>query len=161
MSSRTVIPSVFNLSHILPLFYIYGRQASWFYLPVSISFFPVFSNGLCEQNSKSIFGKVTNSYHTKQLSSESDYTTIAEAQLSQNDILVVKSRWLSGKPIGLRIIDKADQTQYAIVENDTGYLNLFFSPNGQKESYTVNIQEKNLNENGFSGIYVINIHFDY
>ena len=114
-----------------------------------------------ELNSKSIFGKVTNSYHTKQLSSESDYTTIAEAQLSQNDILVVKSRWLSGKPIGLRIIDKADQTQYAIVENDTGYLNLFFSPNGQKESYTVNIQEKNLNENGFSGIYVINIHFDY
>lgn len=75
--------------------------------------------------------------------------------------MVVKSRWLSGKPIGLRIIDKADQTQYAIVENDTGYLNLFFSPNGQKESYTVNIQEKNLNENGFSGIYVINIHFDY
>lgn len=75
--------------------------------------------------------------------------------------MVVKSRWLSGKPIGLRIIDKADQTQYAIVENDTGYLNLFFSPNGQKESYTVNIQEKNLNENGLSGIYVINIHFDY
>lgn len=54
MSSRTVIPSVFNLSHILPLFYIYDRQASWFYLPVSISFFPVFSNGLCEQNSKTL-----------------------------------------------------------------------------------------------------------
>ena len=86
---------------------------------------------------------------------------MAEVKLSYGDILIVKSRWLSGKPLGLRIIDKENQIQYAIAENDTGYLNLFFSPNGSQEEYTLEIQEKNYNPSGFSGVYVINMHIDY
>lgn len=112
--------------------------------------------------SKSLFGSVTHTSHKKQLSSESDYVTLAEMSANTNSIIIVKTQWLSGKPVGLRIIDKTTKTPYAIVEDaESGYLNLFFAPNTTTGAYTLQIQEKNLNPNGFSAIEVIEIQFDF
>ena len=117
---------------------------------------------LDELNGKSLFGSVTHTSYQKQLSSESDYVTLAEMSANTNSIIVVKTQWLTGKPVGLRIIDKTTQTPYAIVEDaESGYLNLFFSPNVTTGAYTLQIQEKNSNPNGLSSIEIIEIQFDF
>ena len=114
-----------------------------------------------ELNSKSIFGKISKRYYTKQLSSESDYVTLATINLKKDDVLVVKTEWMTGKPTGIKIVDADHDIVYAISENDLGYLNLFFSPSGTRGAYSLNIQEKNSNPNGFSSVGVIIISPTY
>lgn len=112
-------------------------------------------------NSKSIFGKISKRYYTKQLSSESDYVTLATINLKKDDVLVVKTEWMTGKPTGIKIVDADHDVVYAISENDLGYLNLYFSPSGTGGAYNLNIQEKNSNPNGFSSVGVIIISPTY
>lgn len=114
-----------------------------------------------ELNSKSIFGKISKRYYTKQLSSESDYVTLATINLKKDDVLVVKTEWMTGKPTGIKIVDADHDIVYAISENDLGYLNLYFSPSGTGGAYNLNIQEKNSNPNGFSSVGVIIISPTY
>lgn len=113
-----------------------------------------------ELNSNSIFGSTTIKTYTKQLSAESDYVTLAEISASSNDIIIVKTRWITGKPTGVKILDKDSQTLYAINEDDTGYINLFFSPTVIRQTHSLIVQVKNLNPDGFSGIDLIQIHFE-
>ena len=122
--------------------------------------FSIFPSSSSELNSKSIFGSTTIKTYTKQLSAESDYVTLAEISASSNDIIIVKTRWLSGKPTGVKILDKDSQTLYAINEDDTGYINLFFSPTAIRQTHSLIVQVKNLNPDGLSGIDLIQIHFE-
>ena len=122
--------------------------------------FSIFPSSSSELNSKSIFGSTTIKTYPKQLSADSDYVTLAEISASSNEIIIVKTRWLSGKPTGVKILDKDSQTLYAINEDDTGYINLFFSPTGIRQTHSLIVQVKNLNPDGLSGIDLIQIHFE-
>lgn len=87
--------------------------------------------------------------------------TLATINLKKDDVLVVKTEWMTGKPTGIKIVDADHDIVYAISENDLGYLNLYFSPSGTGGEYNLNIQEKNSNPNGLSSVGVIIISPTY
>lgn len=116
---------------------------------------------LNELNSKSyLLGVVSINNYQKQLSSQADYETLATISVKSSDIVIVKSQWLTGKPIGLKIIDADNNIQYAIAEGDSGYLNLFYSLNETSANRNIHIQEKINNPNGLCGIGIIIISLE-